>query len=188
MPAFSVGDGNRFADRPLRSAAVLMGLIERAQGVHVLLTQRASHLRDHAGQIAFPGGAQDASDSDSWHTACRETLEEIGVPANQLQCIARGHTYTTVSAFVVTPWLAWIDPSSVFSPAASEVDHVFELPLSHLMNPAQHERRSVTTPVGERQFYAIECKDTQGVERFVWGATAAMLRNVYQTLAQQTPL
>jgi 8-oxo-dGTP pyrophosphatase MutT (NUDIX family) len=184
-PALSAGDGNRFANRTIRSAAVLIGLIERTDGIHVVLTQRASHLRDHAGQIAFPGGAQDAQDIDTWHTAQREAMEEIELQAEHLTCLGRGHVYTTVTAFEVTPWVAWITPQATFNPALDEVAQVFELSLAFLMNPAHHQRRSVNTPVGERTFYAIPSVDTQGQERFVWGATAGILRNLYQTLSVQ---
>jgi 8-oxo-dGTP pyrophosphatase MutT (NUDIX family) len=180
--AISAGDGNRFANRQLRDAAVLIGLIERPSGIHVVLTQRASHLRDHAGQIAFPGGGRDASDADTWHTAQREALEEIDLQSQHLTLLGRGHDYTTVTAFVVTPWVAWIAPDAQFKPALEEVAQVFELPLAHLMNPANHQQRSVMTQVGERRFYAIPSVDTQGIERFVWGATAGILRNLYQTL------
>jgi 8-oxo-dGTP pyrophosphatase MutT (NUDIX family) len=182
-PPISAGDGNRFANRSIRDAAVLIGLIERPSGVNVVLTQRASHLRDHAGQISFPGGACDAHDEDSWHTARREALEEIDLQSQYLNCLGRIHRYTTVTAFVVTPWVAWIDPQAQFKPALSEVAQVFELPLVHLMNPANHEQRSVMTPVGERRFYAIPSVDTQGQEWFVWGATAGMIRNLYAALS-----
>jgi 8-oxo-dGTP pyrophosphatase MutT (NUDIX family) len=181
-PPISAGDGNRFANRSIRDAAVLIGLIERPSGVNVVLTQRASHLRDHAGQISFPGGACDAQDLDSWHTAQREALEEIDLQGQHLSCLGRIHHYTTVTAFVVTPWVAWIAPQAQFKPALNEVAQVFELPLVHLMNPANHEQRSVMTPVGERRFYAISSFDTDGETRFVWGATAGMLRNLYAAL------
>ncbi len=182
-PALSAGDGNRFANRPVRHAAVLIGLVERDTGIHVVLTQRAGHLRDHAGQIAFPGGACDALDLDSWHTARREALEEIDLHEQHVSCLGRTHPYTTVTAFVVTPWVAWIAPQAQFKPALGEVAQVFELPLAYLMNPANHQRRSVITEVGERSFYAIACHDRQGQERFVWGATAGMLRNLYAALS-----
>jgi 8-oxo-dGTP pyrophosphatase MutT (NUDIX family) len=182
-PAISAGDGNCFAGRSIRQAAVLIGLVQREAGIRVVLTQRASHLRDHAGQIAFPGGAMDASDRDAWHTAQREAWEEIGLHTNHVDYLGRCHTYTTVTAFQVTPYVAWIDADAVFNPALAEVAQVFELPLSHVLNPANHQQRRVTTPVGERTFYAIPSLDSAGVERFVWGATAGMLRNFYATLA-----
>lgn len=178
----SVGDGNRFANRSIREAGVLIGLVERESGVHVVLTQRANHLRDHAGQIAFPGGARDAQDINTWHTAQREAMEEIDLHPQHLHCLGRTHAYTTVTAFVVTPWVAWIAPEAQFEPAQAEVAQVFELSLVYLMNPANYQRRSVMTEVGERSFYAILSHDTQGVERFVWGATAGMVRNLYATL------
>ncbi len=182
----SAGDGNRFANRSIREAAVLIGLTERESGIHVVLTQRASHLRDHAGQISFPGGARDAQDVDTWYTAQREATEEIDLHPQHVHCLGRTHTYTTVTAFVVTPWVAWIAPQAQFKPALAEVAQVFELPLVHLMNPANHQRRSVMTEVGERSFYAIPSQDTKGVERFVWGATAGMLRNLYAALHAKT--
>jgi 8-oxo-dGTP pyrophosphatase MutT (NUDIX family) len=182
-PPISAGDGNRFANRSIRQAAVLIGLIERGSGLNVVLTQRASHLRDHAGQISFPGGAADAADVDTWHTAQREALEEIDLQGQHLSCLGRTHPYTTVTAFVVTPWVAWIDPKAQFKPALDEVAQVFEVPLTHLMNPANHQQRSVMTPVGERRFYAIPSLDAQGEARFVWGATAGMLRNLYSALS-----
>jgi 8-oxo-dGTP pyrophosphatase MutT (NUDIX family) len=186
VPPLTSGDGNRFAHRSIRQAAVLIGLVQRPTGVQVLLTQRASHLRDHAGQIAFPGGGCDDTDADSWHTAQREALEEIDLRSQYLNCLGRCHTYTTVTAFVVTPWVAWINPKARFEPVLDEVAQVFELPLLHLMNPANHQQRRVMTPVGERQFYAIPSVDSAGVERFVWGATAGILRNLYQTLSAFT--
>jgi 8-oxo-dGTP pyrophosphatase MutT (NUDIX family) len=182
VPAATTGDGNRFAGRSLRDAAVLIGLIQRGDNTHVVFTQRASHLRDHAGQIAFPGGAVDASDADSWNTAQREAYEEIGLASSAIERLGRCHNYTTVTAFTVTPWVAWIAPDAVFTPHAGEVEQVFELLLTDLMNPAHHQRRSVMTPVGERQFYAIPLTDTHGAPRFVWGATAGMVRNLYHTL------
>jgi 8-oxo-dGTP pyrophosphatase MutT (NUDIX family) len=182
-PVLSAGDGKRFANRTLRDAAVLIGLIERASGIHVVLTQRASHLRDHAGQIAFPGGGRDAQDTDTWHTAQREALEEIDLLSQHLSCLGRTQNYTTVTSFVVTPWVAWIAPQAQFKPALEEVAQVFELPLVHLMNPANHQIRSVMTEVGERRFYAIPSVDAQGEARFVWGATAGMIRNLYAALS-----
>lgn len=173
------GDGKRFAGRSIRQAAVLVGLVQRGSEVNLVLTQRASHLRDHAGQIAFPGGAQDAADEDAWHTAQREAFEEVGLAQNALQYLGRCASYTTVTAFEVTPCVAWLDSNAVFTPALSEVAQVFELPLKHVLNPAHHEKRSVQTPAGERTFYAIPSTDTNGQSRFVWGATAGMLRNFY---------
>ncbi len=187
VPAMSSGDGNRFAGRNIRQAAVLIGLVQRETGIHVVLTQRASHLRDHAGQIAFPGGAVDASDRDAWHTAQREAWEEIGLHSSQVHSLGRCHAYMTVTAFQVTPCVAWVDSQAVFAPALDEVAQVFELSLAFLMNPANHEQRRVITPVGERTFYAIPSVDSTGTERFVWGATAGMLRNLYATLVFSLP-
>ncbi len=179
----AMGDGNRFEGRSIRSAAVLLGIVQRDGQLNLILTQRAAHLRNHAGQIALPGGAQDASDIDSWHTAQREAREEVGLLDSHMQYLGRFHTYTTVTAFEVTPCVAWVEPQVQYTPAASEVAQVFEVPLSHVLNPANHERRSITTPVGNRLFYAIPSHDCSGQERFIWGATAGILRNLYALLA-----
>jgi 8-oxo-dGTP pyrophosphatase MutT (NUDIX family) len=178
----SGGDGHRFAGRTVKQAAVLMGLVDRGQGAHLVLTQRANHLRNHAGQIALPGGACDPTDSNSWVTALREAQEEVALVSDQATCVGRFHAYSTVTAFEVIPWVAWLACEAQFKRNPAEVEQVFEVSLSHLLNPAHHERRLVNTPAGERTFYAIPSVDSMGVERFIWGATAGIVRNFYQTL------
>ena len=176
------GDGHKFAGASLRSAAVLMGLVVRNSGLHMVLTERASHLRKHAGQIAFPGGAIDATDASAWAAAQREAMEEIGTPSHALSYLGQLPTYTTVTAFEVVPCVASLDSAHAYQPAPAEVAAVFELALVRLMNPASHQRRTIDTPVGERTFYAIPTEDSQGIVRFVWGATAGMIRNLYTVL------
>lgn len=182
LPA-TIGDGNRFAGRSIRQAAVLIALVQRDQGVCVLLTQRATSLRDHAGQIAFAGGATDAEDASAWHTAQREAWEEVGIKSSDMTFLGELPIYTTVTAFAVTPCVAWLDEHAARSMNTQEVAEVFEVPLDFLMNPANHQQRSVQTQVGERTFYAIAATDTLDKPRFIWGATAGMLRNLYRVLA-----
>ena len=179
----TLGDGHRFQDRALRPAAVLVPLIQRDSGVNVVLTQRSSQLRDHAGQIAFAGGRIDATDASAWHAACREAHEEIALATSALTALGQLSTYTTVTAFEVTPCVAWLLPTATFYPFEAEVAAVFEVPLAFLMNPANHQRRTITTPAGERTFYAIPYLDNAAHEWFIWGATAGMIRNLYTVLS-----
>jgi 8-oxo-dGTP pyrophosphatase MutT (NUDIX family) len=175
------GDGGLFAGRQVRQAAVLIGLTERPQGLTVLLTQRTAHLHDHAGQISFPGGRRDPEDVSLFDTALREAQEEVGLQREQVSVLGSLSEYHTVTAYQVTPVVAMVSPGFIVTPDPFEVDEVFEIPLAFLMNPANHQQRAIDTPLGERTFYAIPYDDT-GRERFVWGATAAMLRNFYRFL------
>ena len=184
----TIGDGNRFAGRSIRAAAVLVALRERQGVIYVVLTQRASTLRDHAGQIAFAGGATDALDASPWQTAQREAFEEVGLAPEHLTLLGQLPIYTTVTAFAVTPCVAWLSEHAVLQPNPDEVAATFEVPLAFLMNPANHQHRSVQTSVGERHFYAIPSTDSLGVPRFIWGATAGMLRNLYRMLAFELKL
>jgi 8-oxo-dGTP pyrophosphatase MutT (NUDIX family) len=175
------GDGGLFAGRQVRQAAVLIGLTQRPMGMTVLLTQRTAHLHDHAGQISFPGGRRDPEDASLLDTALREAQEEVGLQRDQVSVLGSLSEYHTVTAYQVTPVVAMVDPAFVVTPDPFEVAEVFEIPLAFLMNPANHQRRAIDTPLGERTFYAIAYDDA-GRERFVWGATAAMLRNFYRFL------
>jgi 8-oxo-dGTP pyrophosphatase MutT (NUDIX family) len=176
------GDGGLFPGRLPREAAVLVPLVARASGVTVLLTQRTSHLHDHAGQISFPGGRRDPGDATLQATALRETAEEVGIAATHIQPAGELPVYQTVTGYNVTPVLGFVTPGFSLALDAFEVAAAFEVPLSFLMNPANHQRRAFATPIGERQFTAMPYDD-DGVERFIWGATAGMIRNLYRLLA-----
>lgn len=174
------GDGGLFAERAPRAAAVLVPLVARPAGVSVLLTQRTDHLRDHAGQISFPGGAVDADDADAWATALREAWEEIGLPPASVEPIGSLPLYCTVTAYQVQPCVGLVQPGFALRLQAGEVAEAFEVPLSFLMDPAHHRRHHVDLPDGrQRDFLSMPW---QG--RFIWGATAAMLRNLYHQLGQ----
>ena len=181
------GDGRVFAERTPTSAAVLVPLVQRADGLHVLLTRRTEHLRDHAGQISFPGGRSEPSDVGAAGTALRETLEEVGLHPERVEIIGHMPTYTTVTSYVVTPVVALIQPPFELALDAFEVAEAFEVPLHFLMNPANHQRHVFEFDGWQRQFLSMPWHGAgaDGVAReyFIWGATAAMLRNLYRFLA-----
>lgn len=167
-------------DQPPRPAAVLVPLVARGDSVTVLFTQRTAHLHDHAGQISFPGGRVDEGDSDEYHTALRETEEEIGLERSAVELIGKLPTYVTASSYVVTPVVGLVRPHFTLRLDTFEVEHAFEVPLAFLMDPANHERRRVDVGGATRTFYAMPYTTTR--RHFIWGATAAMLRNFYQFL------
>ena len=184
VPAELPGDGDTWVDRPPRPAAVLVPLVRRPQGLQVLLTQRAAHLRDHAGQISFPGGRAEEHDLGAEGTALRETREEIGLAPRHVEPIGRLPVYTTVTAYVVTPVVALVAPPFELELDRTEVDEAFEVPLAFLMDPRHHRRHLFSHPGGQRQFLSMPWTDpASGREFFIWGATAAMLRNLYRLLA-----
>ncbi len=181
------GDG--LVRRPeATAAAVLVPLVQRGDGLHVLLTRRTDHLRDHAGQISFPGGRTEAEDLDAEATARREADEEVGLKAEVVEAIGRLPVYTTVTHFVVTPVVALVRPTFELTLDSFEVAEAFEVPLAFLMNPANHRRHVYPYEGGQRQFLSMPWQgvgaDGRTREYFIWGATAAMLRNLYGFLSR----
>jgi 8-oxo-dGTP pyrophosphatase MutT (NUDIX family) len=170
----------RFSQRAPQQAAVLLPVVARAKPT-VLLTQRTSHLKNHSGQIAFPGGKVDASDSDVVMAALREAQEEVGLDASFVQVLGTLPVYTTGSAFIITPVVALVQPGFSLQLNAGEVADVFEVPLDFLMNPANHCRHSLVAEGLQRDWFSMPFHDL-GTERFIWGATAGMLRNFYRFL------
>jgi 8-oxo-dGTP pyrophosphatase MutT (NUDIX family) len=181
------GDGRFFAEREPAHASVLVPLVDRGEHLNVLLTQRTDHLRDHAGQISFPGGRAETHDEDAVATALREAEEEVGLLQQHVEVIGQLPIYTTVTAFVVTPVVALIKPPFTLALDAFEVAEAFEVPLSFLMTPAHHQRHQFELDSVKREFYSMpwESPGADGVMRryFIWGATAAMLRNLYRFLS-----
>jgi 8-oxo-dGTP pyrophosphatase MutT (NUDIX family) len=184
----------RFMDRPPASAAVLVPLVLRDGLPSVLLTERAGHLRTHSGQIAFPGGKVDADDASVRHAALREAQEEIGLDPEHVQVLGELPVYVTGTAFQVTPVVALVSPAMVLQPNPGEVADVFEVPLDFLMNPAHHRWHAFEWE-GQRRHWCsmpyLESRagadgQTQCVERYIWGATAGMLRNFYRFLISPT--
>jgi 8-oxo-dGTP pyrophosphatase MutT (NUDIX family) len=160
-------------------AAVLVPIVNRPQGASMLLTLRTAHLTDHAGQISFPGGRVDPEDNNPMETALRETEEEIGLSRQHIEIIGSLPDYLTGTGFRVTPVVALVQPPFDLAADTFEVAEIFEVPFSFLMNGANHQRRSAEFPnhPGRRSFYAMPYEDY-----FIWGATAAMLRNLYHFL------
>jgi len=181
------GDARLFAlEREPIAASVLMPLVERDDGLHVLLTRRTDHLTDHAGQVSFPGGRAEPDDIDVVDTALREAQEEVGLPRERVQVLGPLNTYSTVSSYVVTPIVGLVQPPFELALDAFEVAEAFEVPLQYLMTPAHHHRHAAEFDGVKRQFLSMPWRgvDPQGQPReyFIWGATAAMLRNLYSFL------
>jgi len=182
------GDGRLLAERAPAPASVLVPLVERDDGLNLLLTRRTEHLRDHAGQISFPGGRVEPGDADTVEAALREAEEEVGLPRSHVEVIGRLPDYTTITAFVVTPVVALVRPGFALALDPFEVAEAFEVPLAFLMDPANHRRHEFEFAGAPRRFLSMPWSgiDAEGRTReyFIWGATAAMLRNLYGFLAR----
>ena len=158
-------------------AAVLIPLLLKEDGLSVLLTQRTNHLRDHAGQISFPGGRMDPEDQSPNDTALRESQEEIGLDPERVEIIGHLPQYLTVSGYSVTPVVGLVQAQAEYVLDEFEVADVFEVPLSFLLDPANHQVRLWQSEQGGRRFYSMPYEN-----RFIWGDTAGMLRNLYHLL------
>ncbi|ALM81886.1 CoA pyrophosphatase [Bordetella sp. N] len=175
-----LNDDTRYPGRegPPRLAAVLVPLVTRADGVYVMLTQRAAHLYDHAGQISFPGGRIEDSDASPVAAALREAQEETGLTADFVEVLGTMPSYMTATGFSVAPVVALVRPGFTLAPDAFEVAEVFEVPLSFIVDPANHRLHRAELADGRvRQYYSMPWQ-----QYFIWGATAAMLRNLYYLL------
>ncbi|MBX9872053.1 MAG: CoA pyrophosphatase [Burkholderiaceae bacterium] len=171
----------RFTKRQPAQAAVLVPLVARPEPT-LLLTQRTSHLANHSGQIAFPGGKVDDTDADVVDAALREAEEEVGLARDYVHVLGTLPVYTTGTAFVITPVVAWVRPGFTLVPNAGEVADIFEVPLSFLLNPAHHRRHAYEFEGVRREWFSMPWQDG-ATERYIWGATAGMLRNFYRFLA-----
>jgi 8-oxo-dGTP pyrophosphatase MutT (NUDIX family) len=175
------GDGSLFfPGRALRPAAVLIGVVQREQGAQLLLTRRSARLADHAGQISFPGGRIEPADGGPVGAALREAHEEIGLDPRWVDVLGILPPYRTISGFEVTPVVAAVDARAAFRADPLEVEECFEVPLAFLMDSANHQRLVVEQGGQRRTVYAMEYKAQR--RYFIWGATAAMLRNLYRFL------
>lgn len=161
----------------LTPAAVLFPIVLRETGASVLLTKRTTHLRDHAGQISFPGGRVEELDISSIHTALRETEEEIGLAREHVEVIGFLPEYRTGTGFCVIPVVALVHPPFELTPDTFEVAEVFEVPLAFLLNPENHKRHSLHYRGALRHFFAMPYGDY-----FIWGATAGMIRSLTERL------
>jgi 8-oxo-dGTP pyrophosphatase MutT (NUDIX family) len=162
---------------PLTKAAVLLPIVMRADGPTLLLTQRTAHLNAHAGQISFPGGRMETSDTSPIDTALRETDEEIGLDRRHIEVLGTLPDYQTGTGFRVTPVVGIIELPFETKADPFEVAEIFEVPLSFLMNGMHHERRTAEFATGRRTFYVMQYD-----RFFIWGATAGMLRNLFHFL------
>lgn len=160
-----------------RPAAVLIPIITHAEGASILLTRRATHLRHHSGQIAFPGGKIDDSDASPWAAALREAEEEIGLNPADATALGYLDPWQTGTGYRIIPTLALISASTHFTPNAHEVDDIFEVPVAFLMDPRHHLIHSRQAEGRERRFYAM-----QYGAHYIWGATAGILRLLYARL------
>ncbi len=157
----------------LTPAAVLFPIVQHATGLTVLLTQRTAHLKDHAGQISFPGGRVEPEDLSPLHTALRETEEEIGLARRHVEALGYLPEYRTGTGFAVTPVLALVQPPFELQLDPFEVAEAFEVPLAFLLDPANHQQHSLHYRGALRSYYAMPWG-----EYFIWGATAGMIRSL----------
>lgn len=177
------GDRIRLHAGPPRPAAVLVPIVAHPERPSILLTQRTLHLRQHSGQVAFPGGRCEPGDRTPVRTALRETHEEVGLEPDAVEVIGRLPDYLTGTGFLVTPVVGLVAPGLALRPDPEEVAAAFEVPMSFLMDPRHHEQRSFEVGGMARTFWAMPYRPDPGAdEHFIWGATAAMLRNLYRLL------
>lgn len=186
-PEHDAGTAAQFSDhdlnaapalpRPLRPAAVLVPLVERPEGLTILLTRRAEHLQVHAGQISFPGGRAEPLDAGIIDTALRETREEIGLTPEYIDVVGYLDPYETVTGFLITPVVSFVTPGFRLRIDNFEVADAFEVPLGFILDPENHQIHSRMRHGAKRRYYVFEYRD-----RYIWGATAGMLMNLYRRL------
>lgn len=161
----------------LKDAAVLVPVVDDPDGAKVILTQRTAKLRKHSGQVAFPGGGIDESDVSPEEAALREAREEIGLAPDFVETVGRLPQYLSGTGFRIIPVLSVVQRGFVIKPNPDEVDAVFEVPLSFLMNPNNHQRDSRLWQGIVRHFYVMPYG-----ERYIWGITAGIIRTLYERL------
>ena len=171
-------DASGYSD--ITEAAVFIPLVERSDGVHVMFTRRAAHLYHHAGQICFPGGRVEPTDPDYIQAALRETWEEVGVEPDFVELLGTHPSFLTSTRYTMRPVIGALRPGYTLTPDRSEVDEIFEVPLHSLLNPTLHRLHEISATEGylPRYFFSVSWGDY-----FIWGATAALIRNLYHYLA-----
>ena len=165
----------------LTPAAVLIPIVRREEGDTVLMTRRAAHLKDHPGQVSFPGGRVDEGDQSPWHTALRETREEIGLDSGRITLLGYLPEYRTGTGFRITPVVAQVLPPFDLQTDPFEVDEVFEVPLDFLLDESNHKQHSLYYRGAMRHFHAMPYGDY-----FIWGATAGMIKILFDRLCLLT--
>jgi 8-oxo-dGTP pyrophosphatase MutT (NUDIX family) len=162
---------------PLTPASVLVALVEREAGLSVILTRRADTLRRHTGQVALPGGRRDPGETP-WQTALREAHEEIGLDPSFVTLVGLSTPYRTGTGYLITPVVGFVRPGFTLTANPDEVADIFETPFGFLMDPANYEQKERTLPDGvTRRFYGMTHEN-----QYIWGATAGMLRALYDRL------
>jgi len=164
--------------RKLRKAAVLIPIVERVDGLTLLLTKRTAHLNTHAGQVAFPGGSVDDTDADDTAAALREAHEEVGLIPDHIEVVGTLDTYETGTNFSITPVVAIVRPGFDLTLDPHEVESAFEVPLSFMMDHENHERQSGIYKNIRRYYYSIEYDG-----QVIWGVTASIFMNLFDVLA-----
>ena len=173
---FVLEDG--VGDEELTPASVLFPIVLRESGPSVLLTQRTAHLKDHPGQISFPGGRVEPEDASSAHTALREAEEEIGLSSAHVEILGYLPEYRTGTGYCVTPVVAIVTPPFELRPDPFEVAEIFEVPFAFLMDSANHQRHSMHHRGKLRHYFAMPYG-----EHFIWGATAGIIVTLSRALA-----
>lgn len=183
-PTFSVyGDDDAGRqEAAVTAAAVLVPIVAHPVDLTVLFTQRTAQLKNHAGQISFPGGRVEPGDATAEFTALREAQEEIGLRPEQVEIVARLPDYFTRTGYRVTPVVGLLTPPLELVPDRREVAEIFEVPLAFLLDPRNHRRETRELQGRNVGFYAMPYG-----ERYIWGATAGMLVNLYRHLAEEAP-
>lgn len=166
------------AERPLRAAAVLVPLVERPDGLAVLLTRRTEHLHDHAGQVSFPGGRVEPEDAGALAAALRETREEIGLDSSFIEPVGLLDDYETVTGYRVTPVVAFVRPGFELDLDDFEVAEAFEVPLDFILDPVNQQIHARVREGRRRRYYVFEYEG-----HYIWGATAGMLMSLARRLA-----
>ena len=163
---------------PFKEAAVLVPFLKRENNPYIILTKRTLSLSKHKGQIAFPGGKIDEEDKSPSHAAIRETTEEIGIEQSQIKVLGKLPLYQTVTGYTITPIVGEVSPPYIYKKAEEEVEAIFELPFELLLDLNNFQRETIIFEERRREFWALPYKDY-----YIWGATAAILRELAGRLA-----
>jgi 8-oxo-dGTP pyrophosphatase MutT (NUDIX family) len=169
--------GFRYSGK-LKQAGVLIGLIEKSDGLHVLLTQRAAHLKHHGGQISFPGGRYEEADESLIYTALREAEEEIALSPNLVDIVGQLTPRQTISGYQVTPFIGLLPSELELNADSNEVAEIFQVPLSHFLNIKNHNQVMVQHGKNKHPVYFMPYQDYN-----IWGATAAMLKDLVEQIS-----
>lgn len=175
----SVGRISHISGEQLRKAAVVVGLVEREDGLHVIFTKRAAHLKHHPGQISFPGGKHEQSDPSMQFTALRELHEEVGIRSDQVKIVGQLPALSTISKFSVTPIIAMVDPDYKAVIDQNEVASIFEVPATYVLDQAKLHSHTVNFKKIQHRVFAMPFE-----EHLIWGVTAQIIQSLQQHVVQ----